>query len=53
MKKSLKTVSVAIPRKQFQQILDFMGSNQSKEKETTTVAAFLRNAITEFLSNQG
>ncbi len=56
MKKNLKTVSVAIPKKQFRQILDFMeqvAPDVGSEKESTTVASFLRQAITEFLVRRG
>jgi hypothetical protein len=51
MKRNLKTVSVAIPKKQFRQIMDYV---QRKEDEPTpTVATFLRKAINEYLINRG
>jgi hypothetical protein len=53
MKKSIKTVSVAIPKKQFHQILDYISPNTGKEREVSTVATFLRAAITDFLSRKG
>ena len=53
MKKSIKTVSVAIPKKQFYQILDYIGSDQAKTDGISTVATFLRTSINEFLSKKG
>ncbi len=53
MKRNLKTVSVAIPKKQFRQILDYLDKNADSGDEAPTMASFLREAITEFLSTQG
>ena len=53
MKKNLKTVSVAIPKKQFNQILDFIEGEKEVQSPDPTVASFLREAITEYLSQRG
>ncbi len=53
MKKELKTVSVAIPKKQFNQIIDFIEGEKGAEAPDFTVASFLREAITEFLAQRG
>ena len=53
MKKNLKTVSVAIPKKQFRQILDYMDKHKEDWENDPTIAAFLRQAITDFLSEKG
>jgi hypothetical protein len=53
MKKSIKTISVAIPKKQFYQILDYISSKQGNAEGISTVATFLRTAISEFLSKKG
>ena len=53
MKKNLKTVSVAIPKNQFMQILDYMEKCSKNGKPDFTVASFLREAISEFLSHEG
>ena len=50
MKKDLKIVSVAIPKEQYRQILDYL-DKLSNEQEPT-VALFLRQAITDFLDKQ-
>ena len=52
MKKDLKIVSVAIPKEQFRQILDYLEKISKDKKEEPTVALFLRQAITDFLSKQ-
>jgi hypothetical protein len=52
MKKDLKIVSVAIPKEQFRQILDYLEKIKTDMKEEPTVALFLRQAITDFLSKQ-
>lgn len=53
MKKELKTVSVAIPKKQFNQIIDFIENEKIDEIPDLTVASFLREAITDFLVRKG
>ena len=53
MQKNLKTISVAIPKKQFRQILEFMEQKTGNGKKEVSVASFLREAIGEFLIRRG
>ena len=53
MKRKLKTVSTAIPKKQFRQILDYIDSNKDNGNPEPTVATFLRKAISDYLDKQG
>ncbi len=53
MKKNLKTVSVAIPKLQFNQIVDYTEKRKKEGEMEPTVASFLREAITEYLSSNG
>lgn len=53
MKKNLKTVSVAIPKNQFMQIVDYMEKCNQNGKPDLTVASFLREAISDFLIREG
>ena len=60
MQKNLKTVSVAIPNKQFRQILDYLYKKDDENKGNgdgfgtePTVASFLREAITNHLTHFG
>ena len=53
MKSNLKTVSVAIPKKQFDQMAEYMERRKKMEGFELTTASFLRMIINDYLTSKG
>lgn len=53
MKSNLKTVSVAIPKKQFDQMMEYMAKRRNTEGFELTTASFLRLVINDYLTSKG